>query len=264
MADEIRNIFISHIHEDDEGIPRLKALLAQHGMVCRNGSITTGKFNSASNEDYIKYQTLAPRIKWASVLAVYISPETKDSDWVNWEIEYAHKQGKRIVRIWEWGQKDCEPPEALKRYGDAIVGWNGESIIDAINGDEVQTDSSILATPNGQVTIPARLRRESAERGEKVSTPVSNAFKRRNGPPPNNYSKRFQRNRSVANDDSSISGDTLGKILILGGLAVVGGIALIGHLRRNRNTPQPDIHRSAPVQSRNRPVRPRRHRRRRL
>ena len=134
MSQEIRNVFISHIHEDDEGLPRLKDLVKKHGMVARDGSITTDKFNRATNESYIKSGILGPRIRWASTLVVYISPETKDSEWVNWEIEYAHKQGKRIIGVWEWGERDCEIPEALKRYGDALVGWNGESIIDAING----------------------------------------------------------------------------------------------------------------------------------
>lgn len=134
MPESIRNVFISHIHEDDEGLPRLKDLTERHGLICRDGSITKGKFNSARNENYIKYQILAPRIKWASVLVVYVSPETKHSDWVNWEIGYAHNLGKRIVGVWEWGSKDCELPEALDQYADAVVGWNGESIIDAING----------------------------------------------------------------------------------------------------------------------------------
>ncbi len=138
MAQDLRNVFISHKHEDDEGLPRLKDLVARHGMICRDGSITTGKFNGASNEEYIKYDILKPRIEWASVLMVYISPETKNSDWVNWEIECAHREGKRIVGVWAWGEKDCELPEALKRYADAVVGWNGESIVDAINGDSDQ------------------------------------------------------------------------------------------------------------------------------
>ena len=135
MPDEIRNVFISHIHEDDEGLSRLKELAAQHGMICRDGSITTGKFNGASNEEYIKYEILKPRIEWAGTLVVYISPDTKNSDWVNWEIECAHKEGKRIVGVWEQGAKGCELPEALDRYADAVVGWNGESIVDAINGN---------------------------------------------------------------------------------------------------------------------------------
>ena len=47
MPDEMRNVFISHIHADDDGLPRLMNLVAQHGMTCRDGSITTGKFNNA-------------------------------------------------------------------------------------------------------------------------------------------------------------------------------------------------------------------------
>ena len=138
MPKELRNGFISHVHEDDDGLPRLKSLMENHGLVVRDGSITTDKFNRASNEEYIKTQILAPRINWASVLMVYISPETKNSKWVNWEIEYAHKQGKRIIGVWQRGQRDCEIPEALDRYADAVVGWNGESIIDAINGESNQ------------------------------------------------------------------------------------------------------------------------------
>ena len=133
--EDIRNLFISHIHEDDEGVVRIKGVAEKQGMTVRNGSITLDKFNNATNEDYIKYQILAPRINWSSVLVVYVSPETKNSEFVNCEIEYAHKQGKRIVGVWERGAKDCELPEALDRYADAVVGWHGESIVDAIDGD---------------------------------------------------------------------------------------------------------------------------------
>ena len=138
MAEDTRNVFISHIHEDDEGLAQVKDLAQKHGMILRDSSITADKPNAASNPDYIKNRILAPHIQWASVLVVYVSPDTKDSDWVDWEIEYAHKLGKRIVGVWEWGSKDCELPEALDRYGDAVVGWNGENIIDAIDGNSNQ------------------------------------------------------------------------------------------------------------------------------
>ncbi|MDE0207378.1 MAG: TIR domain-containing protein, partial [Candidatus Tectomicrobia bacterium] len=67
-------------------------------------------------------------------LVVYITPDTKASDWVNWEIEYAFKQGKTIVGVWELGSKGCDIPEALEEFPNAIVGWRGEDIVDAIEG----------------------------------------------------------------------------------------------------------------------------------
>ena len=66
---------------------------------------------------------------------VYISPETKDSKYVNWEIEYAQKNDKRIIGVWAHGEKGCEVPDAMHKYADAVVGWAGDRIIDAINGD---------------------------------------------------------------------------------------------------------------------------------
>jgi hypothetical protein len=134
MADEIRNVFISHIHEDDEGLGSLKDLLAKNGCQIRDASITADKPNEASNPDYIKSQILAPGINWASTLIVYITPETRSSDWVNWEIEYAEKMGKRIVGVWAYGANETNLPQALDAYADAVVGWNSSRIIDAISG----------------------------------------------------------------------------------------------------------------------------------
>ncbi len=135
MPEEIRNVFISHKHEDDDGLGDLKRLVEQHGMTWRDYSITADNPNNAHNEEYIKREILAPRIRQSSCLVVYVSEKTKTSDWVDWDIEYAEKQGKRIVGVWERGARDCELPEALDRYADAVVGWNADSIIDAINGN---------------------------------------------------------------------------------------------------------------------------------
>lgn len=130
-----KNVFVSHIHQDDPGLPKLMDLLSKHGMDARNYSITSDKENNAKSPEYIKNEILAPRINACSTLVVYITPDTKASDWVNWEIEYAFKQDKTIVGVWEFGSRGCELPESLEQFYDAIVGWNGESIVDAINGD---------------------------------------------------------------------------------------------------------------------------------
>ena len=128
------NVFISHIHEDDAGLAKLKGLLASNGMTARDYSINADNPNNAHSENYIKSQILAPRIRQCSTLLVYISRETRDSSYVNWEIEYAARQEKTIVGVWAHGEAECEVPEALHDYADAVVGWRGNRIIDAIEG----------------------------------------------------------------------------------------------------------------------------------
>ena len=134
MADETRNIFISHVHEDDAGLAKLKDLLATKGFNARDASITAEKPNMARNPDYIKSTILAPRIKWSGTMIVYVSPATRNSPWVDWEIEYAHKVGKRIVGVWARGANESDTPDALDLYADAVVGWNSDRIIGAVIG----------------------------------------------------------------------------------------------------------------------------------
>ncbi len=135
MANEIKNVFISHLHEDDAVLPELKTLLAGHGYEIRDASIDSSKPNEAQDEDYIKTKILAPRIQWAGVVIVLISPETHTSHYVNWEIEYAAKQGKKIVGVFVRGGMESDIPEALEVYGDGdACGWSGQSVIEAIQG----------------------------------------------------------------------------------------------------------------------------------
>ena len=136
MTDEKKNVFISHVHKDDSKLQEMKRLMKSKGVDARDYSINADKPNQAKNEDYIKNKILAPQIQRCSVLVVYISRETKDSKYVNWEIEYAHKQGKRIVGVWGQGEKGCEVPQALDDYGDALVGWDSKKIVDAILEDD--------------------------------------------------------------------------------------------------------------------------------
>jgi len=100
------------------------------------------KPNNANNEDYIK-SILRPRINWAGTTVVLIGDKTHKRDWVDWEIEQANKLGKRIVGVYIRGCSDADIPENLENYGDALVAWNGDSIVDAINGND------IWQTPNG-------------------------------------------------------------------------------------------------------------------
>lgn len=135
MKGEAKNVFISHVHKDDPTLQDLKSLLRSKGYNIRDGSIDSSKPNQATNPDYIKSEILAPRIRWAGTFIVLVSPHTHKSGWVDWEIEYAHKQDKRIVGVWAQGAQDSDVPDALDKYADAVVGWQADRVMGAINGD---------------------------------------------------------------------------------------------------------------------------------
>ncbi|MCU0323629.1 MAG: TIR domain-containing protein [Spirosomaceae bacterium] len=128
-----KNVFISHFGQDEEHIGRLKTLLRNRGYQLKNSSIDSTKPNQASNPDYIK-RLLRLRIHWSGTVIVLVGPETHTRPWVDWEIEQAHKKGKRIVGVYINGAGQSDIPEKLAKYGHAMVGWTGNKIIEALEG----------------------------------------------------------------------------------------------------------------------------------
>lgn len=151
----IRNVFIPHVHEDDDRIQALKDLLGRRGVELRNASIDSSKPNQATDPDYIKNDILAPGINWAGAVIVLVGPNTATSEWVEWETEYANKKDKMIIGVWDHGAKDADLPDALEKYADAMTGWDAASIIRALEGKEV------WATPSGKKRPPRPIDRHN-------------------------------------------------------------------------------------------------------
>ncbi|MEO5374610.1 MAG: TIR domain-containing protein [Alphaproteobacteria bacterium] len=128
----MKNVFISHIHEDDEHLGRIKDLLESKRYPIRDSSINSSNPNNANKKEYIKDQILRPQIRWAGTVIVLITPGTRKSEWVDWEIREAVRQGKHVVGVWGHGDALCDLPEAMIEFAFRVVGWNGDSIIDAI------------------------------------------------------------------------------------------------------------------------------------
>ncbi|MBD5532017.1 MAG: TIR domain-containing protein [Lachnospiraceae bacterium] len=139
MSDETKNIFVSHQHNDANKIEGLKKLIGKHGINMRDSSIYEDKLkNNAQNEQYIKYELIRPQIQWAGTVVVLIGKDTAKSDYVNWEIKTAADMGKRIVGVFLPGAKDADIPPELYEHGHNLVGWNGEKIVRAIDGEDME------------------------------------------------------------------------------------------------------------------------------
>lgn len=150
---DLTNLFVSHLHEDDAQIENLRGLLSDRGMEIRDSSINSSRPNEAKDPEYIKHQILAPRIDWAGTMVVLISPETKDSEYVKWEIDYAAQTETRIVGVFTRGSAGTDMPEGLEDYADAIVNWSGDAVVEAIRGKDE------FRSPDGSARQPRDIRR---------------------------------------------------------------------------------------------------------
>jgi hypothetical protein len=135
-----RHVFISHHHKDDASVDGMSALLQKGGYDIRNSSIRALRPENQERmrKGMVKGETirrwLRAKVSWSGAVVVLIGTATHTRPWVNWEIEEAQRQGKRIVGVWCQGAQESDLPESLKKYADAVVGWQSERIIDAIDG----------------------------------------------------------------------------------------------------------------------------------
>ena len=149
-----RHVFISHHHNDDAEVNNLTDLLSRKGYDIRNSSIRAKPANQRRLElGLVKDETirrlLRMKISWAGVIVVLIGKETHSRPWVNWEIEQANEQGKRIVGVYVRGGTEADVPPAMEDYADDIVNWNSDSIISAIDGS-----THVFETPDGSAREP--------------------------------------------------------------------------------------------------------------
>ena len=133
MEKERKNIFISHYGGDEKYIEPFKHAIGSK-IHAYDSSVVETEPNNATNEHYIKYGVLAPKIDWAGTVVVLIGKETKNRDYVNWEIEYAIRKGKQLIGVYLPGADENDVPEALEKYGDSLVAWDKNKMINALNG----------------------------------------------------------------------------------------------------------------------------------
>ena len=138
------NVFICH-HSAD--VPKLRDLLdnlRSKGYDVRSSSLQEDKDNKVVHKgkhvaDATVARYIRRAIKWAGTFIVLIGEHTHERAWVNYEIQNAHFQGKKIIGVYKYGcAQTAELPEAYKRYGTSPVGWNSmDKLAGMIQGNVV-------------------------------------------------------------------------------------------------------------------------------
>jgi len=134
-----RHVFISHHHADDQAVSNMTNMLSRSGYQIRNSSIRAKPANrerlaKGLVSDSTIRRLLRMKMSWASTVIVLIGKNTAKRQWVDWEIQQAKRQGKRIVGVYERGGTENDKPAALEQYASAIVNWNADSIVSAVEG----------------------------------------------------------------------------------------------------------------------------------
>lgn len=148
-----RHVFISHHHADDQAVTNMTNMLSRNGYEIRNSSIRAKPANQERlakglvSDNTIK-RLLRMKMSWASTVIVVIGKNTAQRPWVDWEINQAKRQGKRVIGVYERGGAENDKPAALEQYASAIVNWNADSIISAVEG------ANTFQTPAGTGRAP--------------------------------------------------------------------------------------------------------------
>ena len=123
LARKRRNVFISFSFDDIDEVNLLRGQAKNDNsdieFIDRSVRV---EFKSAK-ADYIK-DRLVDRINQASMTVVYLSSNTQDSTWVNWEVQRSLDLGKDIVAVHSGNTPPSNLPSFISRHNIAVVPWS--------------------------------------------------------------------------------------------------------------------------------------------
>lgn len=127
------NLFISHswaYSDTYDGLIRL--LDSKSYFDYRNYSVPKNNPIHNAGSDYQLRQAIRVQMQPASCIIILAGVYATYSKWINIEIDLAQSMGKKIIAVQPWGSERTSM--VVKNAADVIVGWNTDSIVNAIRG----------------------------------------------------------------------------------------------------------------------------------
>lgn len=115
----VRNVFIS-FHTDDE----TKVNLLRQQAKGENQYLEFRDYSVKEPFDERWKAQCREKIAQTSATIVMIGPGTANRDAVNWEVEESYRQGKKVIGVKIFKDKDDPIPEPLREHKAPVVEWN--------------------------------------------------------------------------------------------------------------------------------------------
>ena len=93
----LTRLFISHAHADDARALELRTFLRENDRRFACSVVLRGRRRLALTGDALIEHVLAPRIRWSQAVVVLLSPAALASEWVRWEVHFAHSCGRPVL-----------------------------------------------------------------------------------------------------------------------------------------------------------------------
>ena len=129
---EKHNVFISFAMEDNKEVNLLRGQATNDDSSLEFNDYSIKEAYDSKSADYIK-RGIREKIKQCSVTLVYVSNDTGNSKWVDWEIRESIRLGKGVVALYHGDVKPTNLPPAIKEYDVKLIPWNQKAITDAIH-----------------------------------------------------------------------------------------------------------------------------------
>lgn len=128
---EKRNVFISFDHRDEKEVNLLRGQSKKEDSDLEfNDYSLKEPFNSEKAEN-IK-SGIRERIRQASVTVIFLSNNTHESKWVDWETRESIEQGKGVICVHKADSIPSKLPSFVKEFGLKLIPWKQKDLTTAI------------------------------------------------------------------------------------------------------------------------------------
>lgn len=116
-----RNVFLSFDYRDLNYVNLLRGQARNENIPLEFNDWSVTEAIDSDRAAYIK-QKISDRITQSSVTVVFLSENTLESRWVDWEIRESLKLGKRVIGVHPSGASP-QLPQAFREFKVRVVPW---------------------------------------------------------------------------------------------------------------------------------------------
>jgi len=127
-----RNVFISFATEDLTLVNFLRGQAKNENSSLEFIDRSLMKPFNSEEAEYIK-RGIRERIRQASVTVCFISENTAQSEWVDWEIRESIRLDKGVIAMYQGERPPRRLPPAIEEFGIKLIPWKQAELTAAIN-----------------------------------------------------------------------------------------------------------------------------------